>query len=148
MRADEVTEVPTKSEQPTVQMDIHNEVMDDVTLENDDCKRTYNLFYMRIWTSQHQCEFNNQTIWRNLNRIGENEIKQAIEKKIWHPEKEYMNRHRSKVIRSFMCVKKIYTSQGKIDKLKSRLVAGGNMQNRDLYPNVSSKTVVYQLFIW
>jgi hypothetical protein len=133
-------------------MDIHNEVMDDVTLENDDGKRTYNLRSKKLYEPHdHTWEYglHNMNVNSAIKQYGEiaiesvkNEIKQAIEKKIWHPvTKEYMNRHRSKVIRSFMFVKQKYTSQGKIDKLKSRLVAGGNMQNRDLYPNVSSKTV-------
>jgi hypothetical protein len=70
------------------------------------------------------------------------EIQQALEKKVWHPvTKSYMREHNNKVIRSFIFVKQKYTSQGKLDKLKLRIVAGGNMHDRSLYGNISSKTV-------
>ena len=40
-----------------------------------------------------------------------------------------------------MFLKDKYTAEGKFDKLKSRLVAGGHLQDRDIYDNGSSPTV-------
>ena len=40
-----------------------------------------------------------------------------------------------------MFLKDKYTADGKFDKLKSRLVAGGHLQDRDIYDNGSSPTV-------
>jgi hypothetical protein len=47
------------------------------------------------------------------------------------------------MIRSFMFLKEKYNSEGDFDKLKSRLVAGGNMQDRSEYTEAetSSPTV-------
>ena len=40
-----------------------------------------------------------------------------------------------------MFLKDKYTPEGKFDKLKSRLVAGGHLQDREIYDNGSSPTV-------
>ena len=40
-----------------------------------------------------------------------------------------------------MFLKDKYTADGKFDKLKSRLVAGGHLQDRNIYDNGSSPTV-------
>ena len=40
-----------------------------------------------------------------------------------------------------MFLKDKYTADGKFDKLKSRLVAGGHLQDRNIYDNGSSLTV-------
>ena len=45
------------------------------------------------------------------------------------------------VIRSSMFLKEKYLSTGEFEKLKSRLVAGGDMQDRSLYDDVTSPTV-------
>ena len=48
---------------------------------------------------------------------------------------------RNNIITSSMFLKDKYTAEGKFDKLKSRLVAGGHLQDRDIYDNGSSPTV-------
>jgi hypothetical protein len=69
------------------------------------------------------------------------EIRQLLVKKVWHPvDKQFVARYRNKIVRSFVFVKLKYTSQGQVDKLKSRLVAGGHMQDRTLHYNLSNKT--------
>ena len=45
------------------------------------------------------------------------------------------------IITSSMFLKDKYTADGKFDKLKSRLVAGGHLQDRNIYDNGSSPTV-------
>ena len=40
-----------------------------------------------------------------------------------------------------MFLKDKYTADGKFDKLKSRLVAGGHLQDKSIYDNGSSPTV-------
>jgi hypothetical protein len=51
-------------------------------------------------------------------------------------------KHQKKVIKSFMFLKEKFTSTGAFDKLKSRLVAGGHMQDRSdiLYEDINSPT--------
>jgi hypothetical protein len=51
---------------------------------------------------------------------------------------------RRKIIRSSLFLKEKFHSDGTFDKLKARLVAGGDMQDRTLYPDVSSPTVATQ----
>jgi hypothetical protein len=71
------------------------------------------------------------------------ELKQMHEKNVWTPvsPKKVKTRHMIKVIRSSMFLKEKYTPTGEFDKLKARLVAGGHMQDRSLYDDVSSPTV-------
>ena len=45
------------------------------------------------------------------------------------------------VIRSSMFLKEKYLSTGEFEKLKARIVAGGNMQDKSLYEDVTSPTV-------
>ena len=45
------------------------------------------------------------------------------------------------IITSSMFLKDKYTADGKFDKLKSRLVAGGHLQDRSIYNDGSSPTV-------
>jgi len=59
-------------------------------------------------------------------------------------------KHGKNVIKSFMFLKEKFTSTGAFDKLKSRLVAGGHMQDRSefLYEDITSPTVsLSHLFI-
>ena len=49
-----------------------------------------------------------------------------------------------KVIRSKMFLKAKFLPDGAFDKLKARLVAGGHMQNRADYDDVSSPTIATQ----
>ena len=45
------------------------------------------------------------------------------------------------IIRSQMFLKEKYLPTGKFEKLKARLVAGGNQQDKNLYDDISSPTV-------
>jgi hypothetical protein len=71
------------------------------------------------------------------------EMQQMCEKDVW--EGVLINSlsplQRNNIITSSMFLKDKYTAEGKFDKLKSRLVAGGHLQDRDIYDNGSSPTV-------
>ena len=47
-------------------------------------------------------------------------------------------------IRSFMFLKEKFHGDGSFDKLKARLVAGGDGQDKSLYDNLSSPTVTQE----
>ena len=70
------------------------------------------------------------------------ELGQMLNKKVWHP--VYMhkltNDEKKKVIRSSLFLKEKYDSTGKFEKVKARLVAGGHMQDRSIYPDLSAPT--------
>ena len=51
------------------------------------------------------------------------------------------NNQRKSIITSSVFLKDKYTADGKFDKLKSRLVAGGHLQDRNIYDYGSSPTV-------
>jgi len=69
------------------------------------------------------------------------ELSQLVAKKVWLPASEELKK-RKKAIRSFMFLKDKFRADGSFDKLKARLVAGGNMQDRTalLYEVISSPT--------
>ena len=71
------------------------------------------------------------------------EIRQLDDKKVFHPRAvEGLTRKQlKKVIRSSLFLKEKYNPAGLFEKLKARLVAGGHMQDRSLYDDVSSPTV-------
>ena len=78
------------------------------------------------------------------------EIKGLWQKKAWTPTRfnEISTDERKRVIRSFMFLKEKFTAEGLFDKLKSRLVAGGHMQDRELYDDLASPTAaLMSLFI-
>ena len=70
------------------------------------------------------------------------EIRQLWEKNAWTPvmKKEIPQEDRSRIIRSFMFLKEKFTAEGLMDKLKSRLVANGKQQDRQLYDTLASPT--------
>mmetsp|Transcript_12222 Transcript_12222/g.26739 ORF Transcript_12222/g.26739 Transcript_12222/m.26739 type:complete len:150 (+) Transcript_12222:465-914(+) len=55
--------------------------------------------------------------------------------------KEIPWEERKEIIPSYLFLKEKWKPNGEFDKLKATLVAGGNMQNEELYPNKSSPTV-------
>jgi hypothetical protein len=75
------------------------------------------------------------------------ELQQMVEKDVWKPVKaddiysKDEKREKGSIIRSFVFFKEKYLPDGKFDKLKARLVAGGHMENRELYGDISSPTV-------
>jgi len=69
------------------------------------------------------------------------EMEQMLEgKKVFVPVKR-SDVPNNLIIRSHMFLKYKYDAQGKLEKLKARLVADGRVQDRDLYPNRYSPTV-------
>ena len=78
------------------------------------------------------------------------EIRQIWEKNAWTPvmRRDIPHEDKNRIIRSFMFLKEKYTAEGVMDKLKSRLVANGKQQDRELYDNLASPTAaLMSLFI-
>ena len=73
----------------------------------------------------------------------EKEIKQMLDKKVFKPVryKDIPLAYRCKTIRTFMFMKEKYRPDGTFDKMKARLVAGGNEQDLEMIGDVSSPTV-------
>ena len=71
------------------------------------------------------------------------ELQQMVDKRVWTPvNMSKMSREkRRSIIRSSMFLKEKFISTGAFEKLKARLVAGGNQQDKTLYDNLSSPTV-------
>ena len=66
-------------------------------------------------------------------------LTQSVEKKVFEGVNPQV-KHKKMVIKSFLSLKEKFKSDGTFDKLKSRLVAGGHMQDRDqiLYEDTNS----------
>lgn len=66
-----------------------------------------------------------------------------VNKGVWTPidPRKLTSEERSRVIRSSMFIKEKYLPTGEFEKLKARLVAGGDMQDMTLYDHLSSPTV-------
>jgi hypothetical protein len=71
------------------------------------------------------------------------EIQQMLKKNVWGKEKyeDISKIRRRKIIDSFAFFKDKYNSQGDFEKLKSRIVAGGHMQDKSIYEDLTSPTV-------
>ena len=70
-------------------------------------------------------------------------IKELLDKKVWVPVQpsELSSSEMSSIIRSSMSLKKKNFPNGKFEKYKARLVAGGDQQNKNFYDDLSSPTV-------
>ena len=75
------------------------------------------------------------------------ELKQLVDKGVWEVvDKDHLSQKQLKsVITSSMFLKEKFNGDGTFDKLKARLVAGGDGQDRSLYDNLSSPTVSQKL---
>ena len=71
------------------------------------------------------------------------ELSQMVDKKVWTPVHMSVlsSTEKHRIIRSQMFLKEKYLPTGVFEKLKARLVAGGNQQNKQLYDDLSSPTV-------
>lgn len=71
------------------------------------------------------------------------ELLQMIDKKVWTPVNinKLTTKQLKSIIRSSMFLKEKRKPDGSFDKLKARLVAGGNMQDKSMYEDISSPTV-------
>ena len=76
-------------------------------------------------------------------RVILKELSQMIDKKVWTPVRigVLSGTEKRGIIRSQMFLKEKYLPTGVFEKLKARLVAGGNQQDKDLYDDLSSPTV-------
>ena len=66
------------------------------------------------------------------------ELKQMMEKHVWHGVlvSDLTRDERDKVIRCSMFLKEKFTASGEYEKLKARLVAGGDQQDKGLYEDL------------
>ena len=71
------------------------------------------------------------------------ELQQMLDKHVFTPLDQRLipPTSKTKIIRSSMFLKEKFLSTGIFEKLKARLVAGGNMQDRSMYEDISSPTV-------
>jgi hypothetical protein len=70
------------------------------------------------------------------------ELQQMLDKQVWTPVSARdlsIEQHRA-LMRSSMFLKAKHLPSGAFDKLKVRHVAGGNQQDKLLYPNLSAST--------
>jgi hypothetical protein len=76
-------------------------------------------------------------------RVIVKELQQMLDKRVWSPvfRARLSVLEQKSVIRSSMFVKAKYLPDGSFDKLKARLVAGGDQQDKTLYDELSSATV-------
>ena len=76
-------------------------------------------------------------------RVILKELSQMVDKEVWTPVqlKKLTSTENRGIIRSQMFLKEKYLPTGVFEKLKTRLVAGGNQQDKDLYDDLSSPTV-------
>jgi len=91
------------------------------------------------------------TVRRAIHLFGEDttrsvireEVNQMITKGVWQPvDPRYLtNKELGNIIRSSIFLKEKFLSDGSFDKLKARLVAGGDQQDRTIFQDVSSPTV-------
>ena len=70
------------------------------------------------------------------------ELQQMVDKHVWHGVhlKNLTRLERQRIIRSSMFLKDKFLASGAFDRFKARLVAGGDMQDKSLYENLSSPT--------
>ena len=71
------------------------------------------------------------------------ELGQMLTKKVWTPVhgRALTAAQRSSVIRLSMFLKEKFLATSDFEKLKARLVAGGNEQDKNLYDDLSAPTV-------
>ena len=76
-------------------------------------------------------------------RVMKEELSQMLTKGVWTPVHlpTLTKTERRSIIRSQTFLKEKFLPTGVFEKLKARLVVGGNQQNKDLYDDISSPTV-------
>ena len=84
-----------------------------------------------------------RTMGDDAKRVITHELKQMLDKGVWVPVmgSKLTAMQRSAIIRSSMFLKKKSNPDGSFLKLKARLVAGGDQQDKSLYEDLSSPTV-------
>jgi hypothetical protein len=71
------------------------------------------------------------------------ELRQMVTRMVWTPVHTHQltDLERGRIIRSSMFLEEKFFPTGEFEKLKARLVAGGHMQNKNLYEDLSAPTV-------
>ena len=84
-----------------------------------------------------------RTRGEDAKRVILSELQQMLDKRVWVPVmgSKLTAMERSAIIRSSMFLKKKNNPDGSFLKLKARLVAGGDQQDKGLYEDLSSPTV-------
>ena len=89
------------------------------------------------------------TVNEGINKLGviavdsiTSKLKQMCDKNVWEgvTYESLTPQQKRTIIPSSMFLKEKYTADGMFEKLKSRLVAGGHLQDRDVYDNSASPT--------
>ena len=85
-----------------------------------------------------------RTKGEEASRVIIQELKQMLDKRVWVPVSgaKLTAAQQSAIIRSSMFLKKKNDPDGSFQKLKGRLVAGGDQQDKGLYDDLSSPTVL------
>ena len=92
----------------------------------------------------------NMTVSQGIDKLGFTAIKSVVTEMIQMTDLNVLvgvdihaltQQQKSRIITSSMFLKEKFTADGKFDKLKSRLVAGGHLQDREIYTNGASPTV-------
>jgi hypothetical protein len=90
------------------------------------------------------------TVTEGINKLGDKavdsislEMNQMLDRKVWRGINiNFLNpEQKQSIIPCKMFLKEKTLADGSFYKLKSRIVAGGHMQDRDIYDNGSSPTV-------
>ena len=84
-----------------------------------------------------------RTRGKDAETIIEKELSQMIAKKVWTPVdiRGLSVEEKRRIIRSSIFLKEKFLASGEFEKLKARLVAGGDQQDRTLYDDLSAPTV-------
>jgi hypothetical protein len=78
------------------------------------------------------------------------ELRSMVTKEVFTPVfyDKLAEEEKKTIIPSFIFLKEKFKPSGELDKIKARLVAGGNHQNKKLFPNISSPTAnITHIFI-
>ena len=84
-----------------------------------------------------------RTRGKDAETVIQKELGQMIEKKVWTPVdiRGLSHVEKARIIRSSMFLKEKFLASGEFEKLKARLVAGGDQQDKTLYDDLSAQTV-------
>ena len=133
---------------PTIPLSVEEEQVEDVSVEVD----RYNLRSKKTYGNDDKTyEYGlNIQVKKAIDQFGSHaedaikqELKQMIDKKVWRAISQDEGRATTKPIRSFMFLKLKYDAAGQFEKIKARIVAGGHMQDRNIYEDseLSASTV-------
>ena len=84
-----------------------------------------------------------RTRGKDAETVIKKELSQMIAKKVWTPVdiRRLSYDEKRRIIRSSMFLKEKFLASGEFEKLKARLVAGGDQQDKTLYDDLSAPTV-------